>query len=155
MGATSSCINDIANDDFAHVLHIQEASDHDSEEDDSDLEENAEKVPMISVTNLLNVPQIRTSVSDNSISYVLDPTSDPADSNKHSFLNVPSANASSSAQNLAEMKSSGSDVSISFFLDRDDAGEAFDENTFANVSANTPSRKRSNNNVTFLLDDQD
>lgn len=177
MGATSSCINDIANDDFAHILHIEEVknngnnseTDTDTDEDDSDnkcdyerdMNPN-EKMPMLKTRKapILQIPQIRTSASNNNI---LDlESSSTAASSAHgesSFLSVPGMGASSSTTNISEMKSSGSDVSISFFLDRDDAGEEYDdENTFANVNSNTllePTRKKSNVNVTFLLDDQD
>lgn len=155
MGATSSCINDIANDDFAQILHIEEVKG----DDDSGTDESvghAENIPMLK--SKLKIPNIRTSVSDNSLSHMLDLAESIVTSNENSFLTIPSMGAAATAPNMSEMKASGSDVSISFFLDRDDAGEAFDENTFANVNSNTllePTRKKSNVNVTFLLDDQD
>lgn len=160
IGAASSNINDIANDDFAQILHIDEPKYDDNEYDDSENgdSENGENVPMIgSSSNSSLSPGIQMLVSDNSTPNLVD----LADSNTNqtnptdnSFLTVQS-NASDAT---TPMKQSSSDVSISFFLDRDDNNETFDENTFANVNANALSeqtRQQSDTNVTFLLDDQD
>lgn len=160
MGATSSCLNDIANDDFAQILHIEGAKDEehgtDTDDDKCDYDESIhnERMPMLQ-SNTLQVPRIRTSLSDSSILSALHFADSTANSsNENAFLTVPSAGTPS----MSVIKNAGSDVSISFFLDRDDAGEAFDEYTFANVNSNTllePTRKKSNVNVTFLLDEED
>lgn len=163
MGATSSCLNDIANDDFAQILHIEDAKDDvehdtdtDTDDDKCDYDESIhnERMPMLQ-SNTLQVPRIRTSHSDSSISCALNYADSTANtSNGNACLTVAAAPSS-----MSIIKNAGSDVSISFFLDRDDAGEAFDdEYTFANVNSNTllePTRKKSNVNVTFLLDEED
>lgn len=128
MGATSSCINDIANDDFVPILRIEE-----SEPTNGKHTEDVRKLSLIETrknTFSLSVPAIRTSLSDNSISNLMDTNNETLE---QTLLHVPVQTATS---NSAEMKSSGSDVSISFFLDRENIGDAFDEVNFANVNNN-------------------
>lgn len=70
IGAASSNINDIANDDFAQILHIDEPKYDDNEYDDI---ENGENVPMIaSSSNPLSSPGIQMLVSDNSTPNLVD-----------------------------------------------------------------------------------
>lgn len=146
MGATSSCINDIANDDFVPILNIEEFAE----------EENEGAALIINETraqssNMLSVPAIRTSASDNSISNILDFLGTNNEMKENTYLSIPRRRPSA-----CELKSSGSDVSISFFLDREQIGDTFDENTFANVNTNVldeRNRKKSNANVTFQLDE--
>lgn len=140
MGATSSCINDIANDDFVPILHIEAVSE---EENCSMHEVNTSTLPN------LTVPVIHTSASDNSISNILDLLDTKNETLEKTLLSVPLQASTSSS----DMKSSGSDVSISFFLDRENIGEAYDENDFANVNNNLLSeQKKEKSNVTFSLD---
>lgn len=134
MGATSSCINDIANDDFIPILHIEE-----------EMKENNTETGFVENENMLSIPAIHTSASDNSISNILDFLG-TNDTIENSFHAVPSR--------TTELKSSGSDVSISLFLDT--YVDACDENTSANVDTNISSnqnQKRSNSNVCFQLDE--
>lgn len=129
MGATSSCINDIANDDFIPILRIEE-----SEPTNGKHFEDVRKLSLIETKrNALSVPTIRTSLSDNSISNVLDLMDTNNETLEQTLLHVPVQATSSST---GEMKPSGSDVSISFFLDRENIGDAFDEVNFANVNTN-------------------
>lgn len=129
MGATSSCINDIANDDFVPILRIEE-----SEPTNGKHFEDVRKLSLIETKrNTLSVPAIRTSLSDNSISNILDLMDTNNETLEQTLLHVPGQTASSTT---GEMKSSGSDVSISFFLDRENIGDAFDEVNFANVNTN-------------------
>lgn len=150
MGATSSCINDIANDDFIPFLHVEEV--HQDEESRTHFVTRDNLSMTQDDANTLSIPKIQSSTSDNSISNILDflDTNDkvPMDS----FLNVPQ-----DPNNIFEMKPSRSDVSISFFLDREHISDTFDEQTFANVNADIreQSRKKSNTNVSFHLDNMD
>lgn len=149
MGATSSCINDIDNDDFVPILNIEEYAD---ENDEAKLIiNNNSSLPQSSNdSRLLSVPGIRTSASDNSISNMLDFIGNNNEM-RESTLSVPLRRTSA-----GELKSSGSDVSISFFLDREQISDIFDENTFANVNTNVldeRNRKKSSANVTFQLDE--
>lgn len=150
MGATSSSINDIANDNFVPILNIEEFTGGDNDEDDEGtaliINENT---TITKSSNMLSVPTIRTSASDNSISNVLDFL---GTNSENVLLSVPGRRTSA-----GELKSSGSDVSISFFLDREQMSDTYDENTFANVNTNVldeRNRKKSNANVTFQLDDE-
>lgn len=163
MGATSSCLDDIANDDFAQILHIEDAKDDEHNDTDTDDDKcnydesiHNERMPMLQ-SNTLQVHRIRTSLSDSSISCEQICADSIANSlNENAFLTVPSSSAAT--PNVSAIKNAGSDVSISFFLDRHDAGETFDEYTFANVNSNTlmePTRKKSNVNVTFSLDEEE
>lgn len=116
LGAASSCLNDIANDDFPQILRIEEASD---DEDDS------HHVPILQLNSKnLDVPQMQMTVSTNSISNILDNAVDCQRIDDGTYLDVP------------EMKSSASDISISHILDQDSTTENFDEHTFANVNTN-------------------
>lgn len=129
MGATSSCINDIANDDFVPILRIEE-----SEPINVKHSEDVRKLSLIETKkNTLAVPAIRTSRSDNSISNILDLMDTNNETLEQTLLHVPVQTTSS---NSADLKSSGSDVSISFFLDRENIGDTFDEVNFANVNTN-------------------
>lgn len=116
MGATSSCINDIANDDFIPILHIEEV-----------MKENNMETGFVENENMLSIPATHTSASDKSISNILDFLGTD-DTIENSFLAVPLRTTSAS-----ELKSFGSDVSISFFLG------TCDENTSANVNTNISS----------------
>lgn len=150
MGATSSCINDIDNDDFVPILNIEEYA---NEDDEANLIiNNKSTMPRSSNdSHLLSVPGIRTSASDNSISNMLDFIGNNNELEENASLSVPLRRTSA-----GELKSSGSDVSISFFLDREQISDIFDENTFANVNTNVldeRNRKKSNANVTFQLDE--
>lgn len=141
MGATSSCINDIANDDFVPILHIEAVSE---EENSSMHEVNTSTLPIN-----LTVPVIHTSASDNSISNILDLLDTKNETLEKTLLSVPLQASTSNS----DMKSSGSDVSISFFLDRENIDEAYDENNFANVNNNLLiEQKKEKSNVTFSLD---
>lgn len=148
MGATSSCINDIANDDFVPILNIE---DYAEEENDGAALLINEDTATPRSSNMLSVPTIRTSASDNSISNILDFLGTNNELKDNSLLSVPYRRPSA-----GELKSSGSDVSISFFLDREQMSDTYDENTFANVNTNVldeRNRKKSNSNVTFQLDE--
>lgn len=114
MGATSSCINDIANDDFVPILNIEEVSDQDNK-----------------LSNRLTVPAIHESASDHSISNILELFESKNENTENSFLAVPTS------INPTELKSSGSDISISFFLDGEQSSDIYDENSFANVNSNS------------------
>lgn len=136
MGATSSCVNDIANDNFVPILRIEE-----SEPSNRKHLEGVRKLSLIATeknTQSLSVPVIRTSASDNSISNILDLMDTNNETLEQTLLHVPIRAVSS---NSAEMKSSGSDVSISFFLDRENIDDAFDEVNFANVNTNISEQK--------------
>lgn len=149
MGATSSCINDIANDDFVPILRIEEVAEDENKRPSQYADNRKLSVNEVR-TNTLSVPTIRTSASDNSISNILDLFDTNKEALEKSLLTVPMQASSTS---LAEMKSSGSDVSISFFLDRENIGDAYDENDFANVNTNTLSeQKKEKSNVQFSLD---
>lgn len=125
MGATSSCINDIANDDFVPILNIEEVPDVDNTDDYA-----------ITNFNKLSVPSsIHESASDHSISNILDLFE--INQTNENVLAVPTS------VNPTEMKSSGSDVSISFFLDSEQCSDIYDENSFANVNSNILHRKKS------------
>lgn len=135
MGATSSCLNDIANDDFVPILRIEEC-----ESNNGKHSEDGRKLSLIEIkNNSLSVPAIiRTSVSDNSISNILDIMDTNNETLEQTLLSIPiPAN---------EMKSSGSDVSISFFLDRENVEDAYDEVNFANVNTNLIERKKEKSN---------
>lgn len=134
MGATSSCLNDIANDDFLPILRIEECKSNDGQH-----LENVRKLSLNETGNTsLPVPEICTSVSDNSISNILDLMDTNNDPLEQKLLHKPIQATSS---NIAEIKSSGSDVSISFFLDRENIGDAYDEANFANVNTNINQQK--------------
>lgn len=149
MGATSSCINDIANDDFVPILNIEEFADEENDETNLIVNEN---LTIAQSSNMLSVPAIRTSSSDASISNsMLDFIGTNNELKENASLSVPHRRPSA-----CELKSSGSDVSISFFLDREQINDMFDEQTFANVNTNLlddRNRKKSNANVTFQLDE--
>lgn len=152
MDATSSClntcINDIANDDFVPILNIEEFAEEEEENEGAALILNE---TIAQSSNMLSVPGIRTSASDNSISNILDFLGTNNELKENSYLSIPRRRPSA-----CQLKSSGSDVSISFFLDREQIGDTFDENTFANVNTNVideRNRKKSNANVTFQLDE--
>lgn len=108
MGDTSSCINDIDNDDFIPIFNIEE------------IKQN-EKISPHSMNGDELKPQkfVTYSSKFNSL-------------NQNESLAVP---LEKEKKNMHEMKSSGSDVSISFFLDRDYINDIYDEHTFANVNA--------------------
>lgn len=130
MGATSSCINDIANDNFVPILRIEE-----SETTNGRHLEDARKLSLNETgKNTLSPPVIRTSLSDNSLSNILDLMDTNNETLEQTLLHVPVQTTSNSS---VAMKSSGSDVSISFFLDRENIGDAFDEINFASVNNNT------------------
>lgn len=166
LGAASSCINDIANDDFPQILNIQPPTDEDESEDGSDESETA---PIISsrrnssISNALKVPQIRMTNSDNSISHVLDAAdgelSQSVPSDGGLFMKIGSQRKQSLCLPVPDMKQASSDVSISHILDRDNGTESFDENNFASVNANklsvpvmmTPST--SDVSISFILDE--
>lgn len=139
MGATSSNLNDIANDDFVPFIHIEEISEETSTKSNLSNERNSTN------TNALLLPSIHTSASDTSISNILDLMENNNSSFDKPLLTVPN--------NANEMKTSGSDVSISFFLDREYSGDGFDENSFANVNTNMLYDQKSDKpNVSFSLD---
>lgn len=138
MGATSSCINDIGNDDFVPIVNIEEVSDEERETSTNEDVTNYTK---------LSVPAIHQSVSDHSISNILDLFETNNDNTENSFLTVPAT------INSTELKSSGSDISISFFLDSEQNSDIYDENSFASVNSNSSHRKKSNSNVSFTLDE--
>lgn len=128
MGATSSCINDIANDDFIPILRIDESEPINVP---TRHVEDVRKLSLIETKkNTLSIPVIRTSHSDNSISNILDLMDTNSETLEQTLLHIPAPTAP------GEMKSSGSDVSISFFLDRENIGDVFDEVNFANVNTN-------------------
>lgn len=138
LGAASSCLNDIGNDDFPQILCIDEATD-DEDEDHEDVSIN-----QLSSRNL-DVPQIRVTTSTNSISNILDNATDCQRTEDDAYLYV------------AGMKPSSSDMSISHILDQDNSTEFFDENTFANVNTNalsTPVLKPSSSDasISYYLD---
>lgn len=160
MGPSSSCVNDIANDDFLQILHIDETSDVDDNIDD---ENRIERRPIIQInSNNLHVPQIRTSLSDTSICNLMDSANsgviNQARSNQN--LSVPYGHRSNSLT-VPGIRSAPSDVSISLFLDQH-SNEPFDENTFADVNTNllNPTRYRttsatsnaSNVSISHILD---
>lgn len=134
LGAASSCLNDIGNDDFPQILRIEEATD---DEDDYD-GENTSTAQLNS--KKLNASTMQMTTSTNSISNILDNASDCQCIEDGTYLDVP------------EMKSSPSDISISHILDRDSSTECFDENTFANVNTNAlsaPVLKPSSSNTSI------
>lgn len=141
MGATSSCINDIANDDFLPILHIEEVFEENNRPNNEDSTEVNSKN--------LSVPAIHTSPSDDSISNILDLLDNEQMEGK--LLTVPQQAATTKT---SEMRSSGSDVSISFFLDRELSGDPYDEFEFANVNSNvlSPQNSEHSNRVKFSLD---
>lgn len=145
-GATSSCINDIANDDFVPILQIEEVMKDTN---------NESKIRDIDDPNMLSIPKIHTSASDSSISNILDFLGNNSET-ENLFLQVPMASKFKSSGSLNSRRNSScgsrksSDVSLSFFLDREHIGDTYDENTFANVNAD---RKTSNSNLTFQLDE--
>lgn len=145
MGATSSCINDIANDDFVPILNIDEVSDE--ENPNSTINKRNYIIPNY---NKLSVPAIHESASNHSISNILDFLDTSNENTNGSLLAVPLANT---PINSNEMKSSGSDVSISYFLDREQFNEIYDGNNSASVNSAVPYRKKSNSNVSFKLDE--
>lgn len=118
LGAASSCLNDIANDDFPQILRIEEATDDEDETDNANL-------PIIQLNSgKLNLPQMRQTTSTNSISNILDNVTDCPRIDDGTYLDVPG------------MKPSASDMSISHILDQDSTTENFDEHTFASVNTN-------------------
>lgn len=143
MGATSSNINDIANDDFVPFLNVEEVTRE--EVDISCFEADQNSVNK----NSLSIPVIHTSASDHSISNVLDLLDTNNDTLENTLLSVP---LQASFANASEMKSSSSDVSISCFLDRENFGNTFDEHDFASVNNNMLSDQKSDDNdVNFSL----
>lgn len=141
MGPTSSCINDIANDDFVPILHIDEITEEDNRSNNVDLTEVNSKN--------LSVPVIHTSPSDESISNILDLLDTNNEQMEGTLLTVPQQVAS---PKTSEMRSSGSDVSISFFLDREQNCDPYDEFEFANVNSNILSQQNNElSNVKFSL----
>lgn len=120
LGAASSCLNDIGNDDFPQILRIEEASD-----DDDDDHEYQQNLPIIRLNSRnLDVPEMQMGSSTNSISNILDNAIGCQRIDDGAYLSV------------GEMKPSTSDISISHILDQDSATENFDEHTFANVNTN-------------------
>lgn len=113
MGATSSCLNDIANDDFLPILHIEPLL------DGMNMSESTNYSRQLISSNTLTVPSIHISESGNSNSNILD----IFDNNIETI------------ESTREIKSSGSEISISFFLDREPMSDVFDENNFANVNS--------------------
>lgn len=120
LGAASSCLNDIGNDDFPQILHIEEATD---DEDEHTYRENLPDIQLNS--SALGVPEIKMTTSSISISNILDNVIDCQRSEDGAFLDVP------------EMKPSTSDVSISYILDQDSSIEHYDDTTFADENTNT------------------
>lgn len=149
MGATSSSINDIGNDDFIPILHIEDMQ----QDENNPLNLIIKKTYQNSQNEgkIQPIPKIKTSTSDTSISNKWD-LLNSNDTIEEKLL-VPEVMTN---KNIFAMKSSGSDVSISFFLDRDHINDTYDEQTFANVNANVAyieqKRKKSDSNVTFQLD---
>lgn len=128
MGATSSCMNDIANDDFVPILRIDEyktANKTHTEDRNLSLNEYEKKN--------LSVPAIRTSQSDTSISNILDLMDTNNETLNQTLLHAPIPPSSSIN---AETKPSRSEISISFFLDRENNDDAPDEGDFANIILN-------------------
>lgn len=140
LGAASSCLNDIGNDDFPQILRIEEATDSEDEEHEE------EHLPIIRVSSRnLNILEMQMTTSSNSISNILDNVDGCQRSEDGAFLDVPT------------MKPSSSDISISYILDQDSTTDNFDENTFANVNTNALSApvlkpSSSNTNISFYLD---
>lgn len=136
MGPTSSCINDIGNDDFPQILHIEEASDDD--EDGKSDSGTLDATPIIQLnSHTLFAPIMRTCASDNSISQILEKSNGNLNYQftENEYVSLPST-TNELMPPATEMKSAGSDFSISFILDRDNLSENYDENTFANVNTN-------------------
>lgn len=146
MGATSSCVNDIANDDFVPILRIDECESSNIKHFEDERKLSLNEIQK----NTLSIPAIiRTSVSDNSISNILDLMDTNNETLEQTLLHI-SLQATSSSN--IEMKSSGSDVSISFFLDRENIGDAFDETNFGNVNTNISEMKIDKCNSEFSLE---
>lgn len=147
MGATSSSINDISNDDFVPFLHIEEVTG--DKDDPSRFEDKKD----CSVTkNTLSIPVIHTSASDNSISNVLDLLDTNNDNLNSTLLSIP---LQASFAGASKIKSSSSDVSISFFLDREHFGVGFDENNFANVNNNMLSDQKNDDDIVNFTQNTD
>lgn len=145
-GAASSSLNDIANDEFTQILHIEEASDDGT----SQIEDTDDDAPIMERRlSSTSVAKIRSTLSNNS-------TANNTDGISGNFvaISVPDTAA-------ITMKPSSSDVSISLLLDADDddSNESFedDDDTFGNANVNllgNPTRKRSSTNASFRLDDE-
>lgn len=128
MGATSSCINDIANDDFVPILQIESFT------QDFNNSESGKHSNDVKNSNTFSVPIIQICESDNNNSNLLS----LHDETTHLPL-------------TREIRSSGSDVSLSFFLDSEQMSYVFDDNSFANVNSNISESKR---NSMFDLDEE-
>lgn len=149
MGETSSCINDIANDELIPILHDKEVQRDESvpkcsvDMDNFILSQSKDKVPIVS--NISSLESDESPSNDLSLSEF---------SNNNS-LQVPQ---DETKKNLFAMKSSGSDVSISFFLDREHIDNVYDDDrNFASVNSNIVKCERKNkinsSNVTFQLNE--
>lgn len=115
LGAASSSMNDIGNDDFAQILHIEETS---SDSEDSD---NSESRPIIH-KGTIKVPEIRMNNTDNSISHALDSSADNKyydNSNDDGLiLNIPEKHRPP-IDYQKRKASNASEISISSILDQD------------------------------------
>lgn len=119
MGATSSCINDIANDNFIPNLQIETFT-----QNSHTIESRNYNYPVPN-PNTFSAPIIHICNSDISNSNLLRPIDEK--------ILLPSKN---------EIKSVGSDVSLSFFLDSEQIHDRFDDNSFANVNSNLSGSKK-------------
>lgn len=115
LGAASSCMNDIGNDDFPQILRIEEPT---SESEDSD---NSETAPIIhQQKGSSKVPEIRMTSSDNSISNAIDSAENNYYDNSMDdglILNLPSKYRGSAIE--SRKGSNASEISISSILDED------------------------------------
>lgn len=140
-GEASSSLNDIANDDFTQILHIEEASD----ESTSQIDDTADVHEIEREASTASMPRARSLLFNNSISDLTDDT-------RNSFVAIPITDA------VASLKPCSSDVSISLLLDADDddSSETFEnDDTFASANVNllgNVARNRSSTNASFRPD---
>lgn len=121
MGPSSACLNDLNNDDFVQILHIDEGSDDESDEKPNDYDN-----PTLSMnSNLLGVPEsMKQNASDVSISYILDNANDN-DFNGFQSMENHGHRIRSSSLNVPEIRQAASDYSISHILDQVNNNSSF------------------------------
>lgn len=115
MGPSSSCINDLNNDDFVQILHIDEPSEDESDEKTAEQYDN----PTLGMdSNFLALPEsMKPNTSEMSISYILDHANDN-DFSEFQLMDSQGSRVRSSSLNVPEMKEAPSDYSISQILDQ-------------------------------------
>lgn len=132
MGPSSSCLNDLNNDDFVQILHIDEVSDDETDEKAVEQYDN----PILNMnSNFLAAPEsMKPNTSDASISYILDHANDN-DFSEVQLMDNQSSRIRSTSLNVPELKDAPSDYSISHILD-----QANTNNSFHTINSNNIAR---------------